>query len=430
MSKKVLMIAHAYPPYNSIGALRAAKFAKYLPKYGWEPIVITRAWEEETHGLEEPHGIKVIRTGYRDRLRFFRRIGSRRIVSTSKSTPSEREKWNEIRKAASFWLREFLAYPDEFVGWKTYALQAAQKILQEEDIHLIFSTSPPATSHLIASELQRETGLPWVADFRDLWTQNHYIRHSAVRRPLERRLERETLSRASVLVTVSSPLVEKLRDLHRKPVEVVTNGFDQDDYSGPPPPLTPYFSLTYTGRIYAGKQDPSLLFAAVRELLQTGVIDPRRFRIRFYGPDGALVEELAARFGVNELVSYEGRVPYTEAVRCQRESTALLLLNWQAPEEKGLYTGKVFEYLGAKRPILAVPGNGGVVDELIRDTKAGVVASTKEQLICIISKWYREFQETGGLRYRGEQAVIMQYTRAQQAYKLAQLFDRLMGGNG
>lgn len=427
--KKVLMIGYAFPPRLAIGALRVAKFAKYLPQFGWEPSVITRSWEGE-RGLEEPVGVRVIRTAYRDRLRFFRRNRSSYGRGTPRQEKAVSQDWQGAHyKIASFWVKECLAYPDESIGWKHYALEAANKLLEEKDIALIYSTSPPTTSHLIASEIQQETGLPWVADFRDLWTQNHYVRHSALRRLIERRLEKKTLATAAILVTVSAPLAEKLGRFHSKSVEVITNGFDEDDYCGTSPPPTPYFSLTYTGQIYSGKRDPSLLLAAVQELLKTGVIDPRRFRIRFYGPDGGLVEKLAARFGVEEVVNCGGIVPYIEAVRRQRESTALLLLNCQAPEEKGVYTGKVFEYLGARRPILVIPGNEGVVDELMRETRAGIVAGTKEELTRVLSDWYCQFRETGTLAYQGEERVIMQYTRAQQVCKLAQLFDRIWESN-
>jgi len=326
---------------------------------------------------------------------------------------------------ASFWLKEFLAYPDEAIGWKPYALEAARKILREENISLIFSTSSPSTSHLITRELQRETGLPWVADFRDLWTQNHYAYHTPPRRWVETKLERKTLKDASVLITVSQPLAEKLGRLHGKTVKIITNGFDEDDYSAPLPPLTPYFSLTYTGSIYAGKRDPSPLFAAAKELLDQGVIAPERFQIRFYGPEGdrALVLKLADHHRVRDLVSHEGRIPYREAILRQRESTVLLLLSWNSPEEKGAYTGKVFEYLGARRPILAVPRNDGVIDELMRETRAGVVAGTKEEITKILKDWYSQFRQRGSLRYYADETTVQQYTRRNQAKKLADLFD-------
>jgi len=422
MKRKVAMIAHAFPPCHAIGALRAAKFAKYLPKHGWEPIVITRTWPEGMCGLEGPPGIRVIRTAYHDRLGIFRRANRPKTESSPEEKRSSSGQ-SRLRQLASFWIKEFLAYPDEFIGWRSHALEAARRVFKEEKISVIFSTSPPPTSHLIAHELQRRIGLPWVADFRDLWTQNHYFRHTLPRQWLETRLEKRTMQNASILITVSHPLAQKLGQLHKKPVEVITNGFDEDDYAGPPPPPTPYFSITYTGQIYAGKRDPSLLFAAVRELLDSGAIDPQRFRIRFYGPDESLVEKLAASFGVDTVVEHEGFIPYRESIQRQRESTALLLLNWRSLEERGIYTGKVFEYLGARRPILAMPRNDGVIDALLHETRAGVVADTVEEVAMVLKEWFSRFEKNGALPYQGNEAVIKHYTRDSLTKRLAAIFD-------
>lgn len=427
MERKVLMIAHAFPPCHAVGALRAGKFAKYLPELGWQPIVITREWEDKG-GLEVPPGVQIVSTAYSDRLSLFRRG---RIRAARESSPQSRQRTTEparrsrLHKLASFLLKELLAYPDEAIGWRPHALEAGRRVLRSEDIALIFSTSPPATSHVIAAELQRETGLPWVADFRDLWTQNHYRRHTRLRQAIERRYEVRTLDGAAVLVTVSQPLAEKLRVLHGTPVDVITNGFDEKDYSDDPPALTPHFSLTYTGQLYAGKRDPSLLFRAVQRLAKAGVIGRTKLSIRFYGPDSEIVRRLARVSGVEDLVSCEGAIPYKAAVRKQRESTALLLLNWDAPKEAGVYTAKVFEYLGARRPILVVPHNDGVVEELMQETGAGVAARTENEITDILAVWYSEYLSTGSVEYHGKEDVIVQYTRQEQTRHLAHVFDRV-----
>lgn len=433
MPKRVLLIAHAFPPCHAVAALRAAKFAKYLPDFGWEPIVVTRNWHDEHGGGEEPRDTRVVRTEYQDRLALFRRGPTRRTSGAIRSgDPSYRRRRTAIRRTASYLIKEALAYPDEFIGWKAHALKAAREVLQQERISLLFSTSPPSTSHLVASQLHRETGIPWVADFRDLWTQNHYIRHTLPRTLIERRLEMKTLRDADLLVTVSSPLAHRLQQLHGKPTEVITNGYDEDDYSGDQPPLTPYFSLTYTGQIYAGKRDPSLVFAAVKELVEEKAVASGTFRIRFFGPEGdqVFVNTLAKQHGIQEYVVHEGRVDYQEAILRQRESTALLLLNWNVPEEKGVYTGKLFEYLGARRPILAIPRVNGVVGKLISEANAGIVAGTKQEIVRALEGWYDQFMGNQAVPYDGIETVIRQFTRRAQTEKLAELFDRLAVNRG
>lgn len=433
--KKILMVLHVYPPCSAIGALRNVKFAKYLPKYGWEPIVITRYWNDETYPLEEPPGIKVFRTKYHDRLGIFRRrnrgnnIKKERINSKFFIQDSKMKKAREdIRSKIAFLINEIFAYPDEQIGWKNFVLLVGRKVIKEERPNVIFSSSSPVTSHIIASQLSKEFHIPWVADFRDLWTQNHYTNHVFVRKIIERRLEKNTLKNADRLLAVSEPLAEKLEFLHNKKAIVITNGFDLDDYSKSPPPLTQFFSTTYTGAIYKGKRDPSHLFAAIKELLEDKIIEEDKFCVRFFGPGGEYIRQLAATYNIQNVIHCEGVVPYKNSIRAQRESTILLLLNWCCLEEEGVYTGKIFEYLGAQRPILAIPKNNGVVDELLMKTNAGVVAGTKEEVKKVLKKWYIYFKENGTLPYKGEKDVIMQYTRERKAKELADVLDNIVKG--
>lgn len=429
--KKVLMVLHAYPPCGAVGALRNSKFAKYLPGYGWDPIVITRQWYGEPFPLQEPRGIKVIRTEYRDRLKIFRKKGAAAVpgaaIAAASGAGANSGLKSRIKESAAFLIKEILTYPDEHVGWIEPALKAARIAIREENPAAIFSSSPPVTSHLIASSLKKEFGLPWVADFRDLWTQNHYISHTFIRRIIEKKLETSVLKDTDLMTTISVPLAGKLRQLHCVPVEVITNGFDPDDYAAAPVPEK-RFTITYTGEIYKGKRDPSLFFSALQELSREKIIDPQWFCARFYGPDKSDLAPIIEHYGVQDLVSCPGQVGYQEAVRAQQESSALLQLNWRAPEEKGVYTGKLFEYLGAMRPILAIPENGGVIDDLLADTGAGVVADTKDEIKEIIKKWYLSFKKNGYLSYSGIKEKINKYTRQAAAKNLAAALDRLAAG--
>jgi len=428
MMRRVLLIAYAFPPRHSAGALRPAKIAKYLPEFGWEPIVLTRDWSLESSGLDPIRSGTVICTPYNDRFAALRRRTAGGSLPRSQGgNATEPRTTRKLARFAAYLLKEALAFPDEQTGWSAPALRSARRFLEEQRVSLLFSTSPPVTGHLIASRLQRETGIPWVADFRDLWTQNHYIRHTLPRMLLERRLEKRTLSRAAHLTTISSPLAQRLSELHGRPAAVITNGFDHEDFANDVSVSSSTFSITYTGQLYAGRRDPSLLFAATKQLVDEVAIGPDWFRIRFYGPeaDRALVERLAVAHGIDSLVNHGGLVPYTEAVRKQQESTVLLLLNWDVDAERGVYTGKLFEYLGARRPILAIPRLNGVVDELLEKTRTGVSAGTQIEVADVLRGWIREFRSNASVSYGGVPAIIDRYSRRAQTEKLARLFDRL-----
>ncbi len=431
MNRKVLMIAPSYPPcdsfYGTISSLRIAKFAKYLPQYRWDPIVVTRS-SGPNEGITEEEAtgkIKVIRTSCK-KHRFLHEVDQRVMGDAEHSSG-----WAQsaIRREAVFWFNEIFCYPDKVYRWKSSSLEAARKILTDEKISILFSSCLPPTSHLIANQLQNETGIPWVAEYRDLWTHNQYSRHTVFRKVMEKRLEKKVIKNAESLVTVSVPLAERLKALHNKPVEVITNGFDECDYQRVLKP-TPYFSITYTGQIYERKMDPAFLFAAVRKLLSERRIDKEKFKIRFYGPskDIPKVLSLAKKHNVSEVVRHYGTISYGDTVLRQQESSVLLLLNWADVREKGVYTGKVFEYLGAGRPILAIPKNeGSVVEKLLNETASGISSSNLKELCHILTRWYEEFLETGGVAYQGQREPVLRYTRKAQTEKLASVFDESIG---
>jgi hypothetical protein len=234
---------------------------------------------------------------------------------------------------------------------------------------------------------------------------------------------------SDLLVTVSEPWAKQLEMLHSKKVVTIPNAFDEEDYMDNVLPTTG-FTIAYTGNIYPGRQDPSPLFKAIAELEQEGRISSSDLKVRFFGRNVIQnISPLIERNGVQDFVKTDGLVPFKESIRKQKESTVLLFLGWNDPREKGVYTGKLFEYLGARRPILAIGLKGGVVDELLKETGAGVVVNEVEEIKAVLSKWMREFKESGTItsHYKPNDTVIRQYTRKQQAGKLAQLLEEASG---
>ena len=169
--------------------------------------------------------------------------------------------------------------------------------------------------------------IPWVADLRDLWTQNHNYNYGFIRRWFERRLEISTLIHADSLITVSKPLAEKLNSLHNKKlIHVITNGFDPEEMKEFP--LTKEFTLTYTGRLYYGKHDPTLLFRTVRDLINIGIFNSNTLKVRFFGPFEYWLEKKIRKFGLERIVIQHGMVAREIALVKQRESQILLFFNW------------------------------------------------------------------------------------------------------
>jgi hypothetical protein len=212
----------------------------------------------------------------------------------------------------------------------------------------------------------------------------------------------------------------------REAVYAITNGFDPDKMSNGQIDLTSKFTITYTGLIYTGKQDPSKLFAALRDLISDGVIDPDDVEIRFYGPENELLGREIEEYGLSAIAKQYGVVPREIALEKQRESQLLLLLNWEDKQEKGVYPGKVFEYLAAQRPILATGGFGNdVIENLLEETKTSLYCKTGEDIKKVLSELYSEYKLTGKVSYNGDIAKINKYSYREMARKFAEILDSL-----
>lgn len=423
--KQVLLIGYPFPLRKG-GSPRLLGLAKYLPEYGWQPIILTAPLDEKTD-----HPFRIVETGYRDPIRFWRRLLKLNTDEDIRKQIKRKLGVNPRNSVMDFFLTrlgEIVNYPDLEKGWQAYAIKAGNELLHQEDVVAIISSSAPVTTHLIAGKLKLKHKIPWIADLRDLWTQNHNYSYSSLRKMIDRRLERRVLAGADALVTVSQPWADKLSVLHRgRASYTITNGFDPAEVNTTPTKLTDKFTITYTGAIYPGKQDPTKLLAALKSLISKGVFEPSNIEVRFYGPEESWLEKEIRQYGLADIVKQYGPVPRDIAIQKQRESQLLLLLDWDDLHEKGVYPGKVFEYLAARRPILATGGaDHGVVKQLLAETKAGTHAPTTDVVRNRLEELYREYQEDGSVTFHGEDSEINQYSHRDMTRKFVEILSQLM----
>jgi len=392
--KKVLIVTYHFPPRPTVGSLRPLGLAKYLLEFGWDTTILTA----RLPGSPAPE-FEVIETPYKDALGFSKkllRLDSEQNLMTQVAQLKKNMHIRSEKSVLDLLLKawgEVTAYPDAQKGWRSYAIKAGNEFLKQEHVDAIISTSSPVTSHIVARALKTEHGIPWVADFRDLWTQNHYYPYSRLRRRIERRLELNTLREANALVIVSGPSYPKLSALHReKPIYVITNGFDPGEVNSPCVNLTSKFTITYTGNLYPGKQSAEPLFIALRDMITNEILDANDIEVRFYGAEVGWIDKQAEHYGLKKVVKQYGILTRGAALNKQRESQVLLLIKWDDPNEKGAYSAKIFEYLAAKRPILAVGGYRDVVDEVLDETRAGYIGSSSEEIKGIIKELYQDYQ--------------------------------------
>jgi len=405
--KNILIIASLY------GSKRVLGLAKYLPEFGWSPTIITPPvkWQPTIISDKLPNieGVKIIETDYRSAKELLLRAG----MSLSKVK-------NTMVKNLLHFGGAIVNYPDSYSGWYRFALQAGREVLDKGDVDAIISICP-ITSHIIASQLEKEYGVKWICDSPDPWSQNPNYAYGRIRKWLDRRLERRTRANASALTAISELRATQLRRLHPgKPIYVITLGYDLQDYDTEEVTLTDRFTITYTGLIYPKKQNPELLLLALSTLIKVGSINPDDCEVRMYG--GYVMKDPVLKYYNGLLVRWYGKVSHEEAVRAQKESQLLWLLDWDDSTELGVQPAKIFEYLGARRPILATGGvKGNVVDDLLKETSAGYHAISAKETQQVLLKCYMEHKSKGAVAYTGKESEILKYSQHEMAGKFARL---------
>ena len=346
--KKVLYIAFYYNHDNEIASKRLRGIAKYLPEYGFEPVVIVPKSENSTVNFK---GVQIVETDYKD---MFDKI----LPKSKKTTQNKVKRPSKPKGLISKTIHiagEIFAYPDGMKNWYKPAFEKCCEIIDNEDIYGIISSSFPITSHIIAHDLVKKYNLPWIGDLRDLWNLNPYINHFFIRDYFEKRLEKKTFENVSVLTTTTDMAQQTLQQLHpNKKIISVVSGYDPDDFKCLKPEKTnDKLTLLYAGSLYGGKRDPSILFCAVKQLIDERKIASDKISIDFYGDESNL-EKLREKYSLESIVNIHGGIPHEEVLQNQMNSDVLLLISWMSEKEKMFIPGKVYEYMACKKPVVAI----------------------------------------------------------------------------
>jgi glycosyltransferase involved in cell wall biosynthesis len=364
MATKVLIISFYFPPAGGGGVQRWLKLAGYLPGQGIETHVLAPDdphWLQSDPDLEIPAGVHVHRaryhgpSGIRPGEKLFGKSGLRRLWRRALLTPRR------------------LLVPDENVSWVASALPVARRIVKREGIDVVITTSPPTSVHMIGAHLQRHTGVRWIADLRDsivAKSDRHYERALVrLKEKANRRLARTIARRADAVVCVTPTIARQMTDLGvRGETLVIPNGADFDDFASIEYEPGERFRITHTGNFF-GKRDPRPFLSA---LAQIDAPITARFIGEFRTADRLWAEAL----GLGEKLELIRFQPHAQAIASQRNSEALLLLiPFSAGRGVDVTSGKIYEYLAARRPILAAVPPQGAAAELVREAGAGLVAA-------------------------------------------------------
>jgi len=391
---RILIVSFFYPPTTSVGTVGAARVGNtsiQLAAAGHEVRVLSALSGVSGEGAQLA-GLRLHRTPWHQVNALPKAVLaalSRRSRSASQATApasvggAEQPELKGAARVVQSLYTGLTNVPDETVGWVLPALQEGRRLLSTFRPDVIFASGAPFSAFVVAQSLARTAGCPWVAELRDLWVDNHYYRFAGWRKAIDRRIEAQLLSHAAGIVTVSEPLAETLRARYLPPVEVIIGGFDPASYPSEAAERSPeVLRLLYAGRLYGERRDPRPLLQALSLLGD----DASRVRLDFYLSAGqGYVRELAEQAGVGACVHVHEPRPHAEILKLETAADVLVLLLWNHPEERGVFTGKFFEYLGAKRPVLALAPDFNVAASTIAEHGLGLASLDPQQ----IAHWLR-----------------------------------------
>lgn len=441
MLKRLLIITYYWPPTGGSGVQRWVKFSKYLPEFGWQPVVYTPENPEQLARDESllkdiPACAEVIKTHISEPYAIYRRLTGGKAGQEVNPVNAQKKSW---KQRLSLWIRGNCFIPDPRVGWVRPSVRFLKKYLREHPVDAVVTTGPPQSVHLIGLRLKKELGLRWIADFRDPWTEMFYYKHlglSAAADRRHRRLEQAVLDGADKIISVSPPVAADFQAKTKTPVVLITNGFDESDFRGESPcagvvePGCPGFSraifsgsgkpgpqarrneirLVHTG-LFAADGNPLKLWDALAERCEADPDFRARLQIRLAGKvDAAVTDAIRAR-GLGDNLVELGYLPHDETVREQLEADFLLLPLRREPEYAKVLPGKIFEYLAARRPVLGIGQEDGAAASVLRDAAAGEMFDwdKKEELLAFLDA---EHPQAAG---------IEKYTRRALTERLAEV---------
>lgn len=459
MNKNILYIAYYFPPLAGSGVQRTLKFIKYLPDYNKTPIVVT---VEEGHNYahdkelinEVPDCVKVYRSNSGETLwlrekietankyitNIKKRINDNKSIKPYDNKSEDDKKTSKVEKnIESMGLKDkvfrYLEYnyfvPDTKVRWYKNAVEDIfNRVLKEEEIDIIFSTSAPYTDHLIALEVKKRTNKPWVVDLRDPWVGNKFIydRYNEKRKAKERELEAEVIKYADKVLNVTKDItdmyIERYPEYKDKFI-TITNGFDVSDKVEDETP-SEKFIINYSG-IVADGQSPELFLKAVEELIKNNDDFKSDLLVKF---TGTIVDKYSYLFEnpvIKDNIEINGYASHNVVLKYMKEASINLVILPDTEESKGIYTGKIFDYILSEKPILGIMPLGGVASDLINSKGIGIAVDYNDfnGIKDFIEKTYLTWKNGGSLNNSAITKCI-EFERRSLTKKLSDVFDELL----
>ncbi|GAA0871073.1 glycosyltransferase family 4 protein [Gangjinia marincola] len=375
--QKVLIITYYWPPAGGPGVQRWLKFASYLPQFGITPIIYTP--QNPSYPIvddqlinEVPKGIEVIKEPIKEPYRKAALFSQKDAKTISSGIIPKQEKQSLLQKSLLF-IRGNFFIPDARKAWVAPSVKFLSQYLVQHKIESIITTGPPHSLHLIGLQLKKHLNVNWIADFRDPWTAISYhselkLLPQAKKRHLN--LEKEVLQSAHHIITTSFSTQREFQQKTLQPVALITNGYEKE--ADPGVNLDSKFSLVHIGSLLSNR-NPTVLWKVLRELIKDNPAFAEAFQLRMAGKVSQEVLNVIEEYQLNPYLKLDGYISHKEALTVQQSAQVLLLIEADTKATRAIIPGKLFEYIAAKRPILAIGPKVWDVQHIIDETQSGSV---------------------------------------------------------
>lgn len=432
--KRVLIISYYWPPSGGISVLRSLKIAKHLRQFGWEPVIFTPenadySTIDQNNFKDVPNGIEIIQIPTIEPFKLFKWFTGLKKDANLNNVLSAHDKKMGLAYKFSVWVRSNFFIPDARALWIKPSVKFLKKYIRENKIDAIFTDGPPHTNTRIATLLKQETGIPWLSDYQDPWSQVDYFQELiltdwGLKKHLKQ--EQEAFKAADKTTIVSPTWKHDLESIGAKNVDVIYWGYDPEDYSDIQikSEIQSKFSMLHAG-VMGFDRNPKVLFKAIFELSQEVEGFKDDFQLILYGQVDQSVRESISSYHIESMVNYAGNVIRKEAINGIFSSQILMLLLNQQPNAMGRVPGKLFEYLASKRPILNLGPTGSDVAKLLKKANAGDNFEYQDGfgIKTYLKEQYLKFKS--GKLSKNVDSQIEEYTHYHLTQRIATFLDQI-----
>jgi len=431
VSKKVLIFTYYWPPAGGVAVQRFLKFSKFLPEFGWEPIIVTvnngsYPYFDESLLKEVAPELRVYRTKTFEPFELYNLLRGQKGKTMPLVTVGTHSKKTFFQKLTEY-IRANFFVPDARKGWVPYAVKQAEEILTTEKIDAIITTGPPHSAHLIGLKLKEKFGFKWIADFRDPWTgivYNDMLPRTEATQKKDSELETKVLKTADCTVVISPGMKEQFEGRAKK-IVVIFNGYDESNFL----PLSEsisinkkeeFFTIRYIGNLMAS-QNPTNLWKAIAELQHTNAA---KIKLEFTGRVDTEIQNSIAAEGLSDITTYNPFTEQQKAINLTHTASLLLFAIFNLPNVKLVITGKIFEYLASRSEIISFgPVDGDAAAILKSVGRKPMIdfnnySETLNQLQAAYNYWS---QNSHSFKYSDRR--FEKFTRRNQAAALAGLLN-------